>query len=154
MSVNCHEVTDIFLEDTRRYLEMTAPKIKDEMKKRYKIIISPPQSELLGGWSLIKSKLKIMSSLIMSMRLRGQTKIPQWKLTPSEERNEAFSQIYIFFEALKRSWKQDCKPIISLDGIFLKHYVQEIILAAIGRDPNTQIYLIAWNIVSAKNNEN
>lgn len=83
-----------------------------------------------------------------------QTKIPQLRLTPPEKRNEAFSQIYIFFEALKRSWKQDYRPIISVDGIFLKHYVQEIILTAIGSDPNTQIYIIAWNVVSVKYNEN
>lgn len=65
-----------------------------------------------------------------------------------------FSQIYICFDRLKRSWKQNCRPIIGLDGTFLKHSVQGMILTVIGRDPNNQIYPIAWAVVSAENNDN
>lgn len=39
-------IADIFLEDIRRDPEMSAPEIKDEMKRRYNIIISPPQSQV------------------------------------------------------------------------------------------------------------
>ncbi|KAF3593988.1 hypothetical protein DY000_02025492 [Brassica cretica] len=39
-------IADIFLEDIRRDPEMSAPEIKDEMKRRYNIIISSPQSQV------------------------------------------------------------------------------------------------------------
>ncbi|KAH0890884.1 hypothetical protein HID58_053313, partial [Brassica napus] len=39
-------IADLFLEDIRRDPEMSAPEIKDEMKRRYNIIISPPQSQV------------------------------------------------------------------------------------------------------------
>lgn len=39
-------IADLFLEDIRRDPEMSAPEIKDEMKRKYNIIISPPQSQV------------------------------------------------------------------------------------------------------------
>ncbi|KAF3594988.1 hypothetical protein DY000_02022573 [Brassica cretica] len=109
---------------------MSAPKIKDEMKRRYKIIISPPQLEVARR--MVFDKIQV-------------------------ENNEQFARLQDYELDIKSSKKivdQDYRPIISVDGIFLKHYVQEIILTAIGSDPNTQIYIIAWNVVSVKNNEN
>ncbi|MBA0845186.1 hypothetical protein Goarm_022370 [Gossypium armourianum] len=31
-----------------------------------------------------------------------------------------FKRFYICFEALKRGWKEGCRPILGLDGCFLK----------------------------------
>ena len=53
------------------------------------------------------------------------------------------------------SWKTYCRPVIGLDGTFLKHSsLQGLILTAVGRDPNNQIYLIAWAVVTSENNDN
>lgn len=39
-------IANIFLEDIRRDPEMSAPEIKDEMKRRYNIIITPNQAKV------------------------------------------------------------------------------------------------------------
>ena len=58
------------------------------------------------------------------------------------------------FAALKTSWKQHSRPVIGLEGMFLKNSMQGMILTAIGRDPNNQIYPIAWDVIYAENNDN
>ena len=63
--------------------------------------------------------------------------------------------MYICFHNLRVSWKTYCRPVIGLDGTFLKHSsLQGLILTAVGRDPNNQIYPIAWAVVTSENNDN
>ena len=53
------------------------------------------------------------------------------------------------------SWKEYCRPVIGLDGTFLKHSsLQGMILTVIGRDLNNQIYPIAWAGVNSERNDN
>lgn len=73
--------------------------------------------------------------------------------TPKADGGEAFYQMYVCFEPLRSSWKQNCRPVIGLDGTFLKHSVKGMMLTAIGRDPNNQIFPIAWAVVDAENNQ-
>ncbi|XP_019087271.1 PREDICTED: uncharacterized protein LOC104727518 [Camelina sativa] len=42
--------------------------------------------------------------------------------------------------------KCSCRPIIGLDGTFLKTAVKGVLLAAIGHDANNQIYPLAWAV--------
>ena len=41
-----------------------------------------------------------------------------------------------------------------MDGTFLKHNIQGVLLTPVGRDPNNQIYPIAWAVVSGENHDN
>ena len=61
----------------------------------------------------------------------------------------SFQRLYICLDACKRSF-QVCRPIIGVDGCFLKGHYGEQILVAIGRDPNDQIILIALVVVEAE----
>lgn len=76
------------------------------------------------------------------------------KTTTKVDGSEQFRSFYVCYEALKIAWKQNCRPIIGLDGTFLKNSIQGILLTAVGRDPNNQIYPIAWGVVSVENNDN
>ncbi|XP_048615862.1 uncharacterized protein LOC125588518 [Brassica napus] len=153
-------IADLFLEDIRRDPEMSAPEIKDEMKRRYNIIISPPQSQVARRMIFDKLQAETNEQFARLRDYEHEIKRTNKNTTVEintirrEDGEEIFSQIYICFEALKRSWKANCRPIIGLDGTFLKHSVQGMILTAIGRDPNNQIYPIAWAVVSAENNDN
>jgi len=48
-------------------------------------------------------------------------------------------------------WLADCRPIIGIDGFFLKNNVKGQLLATIGRDANNQFYRVAWCIVPIEN---
>ncbi|MBA0556291.1 hypothetical protein Golob_026406 [Gossypium lobatum] len=61
-----------------------------------------------------------------------------------------FKRFYVCFEALKRGWKEGCRPILGLDGCFLKGPFKGKMLSAVGKDENNQMYQVAWDISSRK----
>ncbi|KAK8613007.1 hypothetical protein V6N13_104330 [Hibiscus sabdariffa] len=58
-----------------------------------------------------------------------------------------FKRLYVCFSALKEGFKKYCRPVISLDGCFLKGPFKGEILSIVGRDSNNQIFPIAWAMV-------
>ncbi|XP_057811287.1 uncharacterized protein LOC131025510 [Salvia miltiorrhiza] len=62
-----------------------------------------------------------------------------------------FQGLYIGFSALKRGFLEGCRPIIGLDGCFLKTHLGGQLLCAIGKDGNNQMYPIAWAVVEVEN---
>ncbi|XP_058776171.1 uncharacterized protein LOC131650482 [Vicia villosa] len=61
----------------------------------------------------------------------------------------SFHRLYMCLEACKKSF-QVCRPIIGIDGCFLKGIYGGQILAAVGRDPNDQMLPIAMAVVEAE----
>jgi hypothetical protein len=64
-----------------------------------------------------------------------------------------FQRMYICFKACKESFFKCNRPIIGLDGCFLKGYYGGQLLAAIGRDPNDQMMPIAFAVVEGETKE-
>ncbi|CAA7018440.1 unnamed protein product [Microthlaspi erraticum] len=67
---------------------------------------------------------------------------------------EVFDRFYVCFDRLRRRWKSSCRPIIGLDGTFLKVGVKGVLLTAVGHDANNQIYPVAWAVAQAENGDN
>ncbi|KAK8627969.1 hypothetical protein V6N13_063684 [Hibiscus sabdariffa] len=55
--------------------------------------------------------------------------------------------------ALREGFKKYCRPVVGLDGCFLKGSFKGEILSAMGRDCNNQIFPIAWAVVEVENRE-
>ncbi|XP_052726016.1 uncharacterized protein LOC128194445 [Vigna angularis] len=73
----------------------------------------------------------------------------------SVERNEdkaIFKRIYVCFKACKDNFVS-CKPIIHLDGYFLKGKYGGELLTAVGRDGNDQMVPLAYVVVEVENKE-
>lgn len=64
-----------------------------------------------------------------------------------------FQRMYICYAACKESFKL-CRPIIGLDGYFLKGLLGGQILAAIRRDPNYQMMPISFEVVERETKDN
>lgn len=58
-----------------------------------------------------------------------------------------FKRMYICLDAIKKRWLKVCRPLISIDGCFLKNYCKGELLIAIGRDGSNQMFPIAWAVV-------
>ncbi|XP_010507221.1 PREDICTED: uncharacterized protein LOC104783817 [Camelina sativa] len=153
-------IDDLFLEDIRRDPEMSGSEIKYEMKRRYNIIISPNQAKVARRRILDRlqaecdeqfSRLRDYELQLCTMNDGTTVEI---NTTTRDDGSEAFSHMYICFEALRSAWKQNCRPIIGLDGTFLKHSMKGIMLIVVGRDPNNQIFPIVWVVVDCENNPN
>ncbi|KAH1072701.1 hypothetical protein J1N35_025029 [Gossypium stocksii] len=61
-----------------------------------------------------------------------------------------FKRYYVCFNALKKCWKAGCRPLIGLDGCFLKGPVKSEFLTTVGRDANNQMFPIAWVVVKVE----
>ncbi|KAK8680429.1 hypothetical protein V6N13_109374 [Hibiscus sabdariffa] len=64
-----------------------------------------------------------------------------------------FKRFYVCFDALKRGWKEGCRHIMCLYGCFLKGPFKGVLLSAVGRDDNDQMYLIAWDVAEGESTD-
>nr|CAD1834514.1 unnamed protein product [Ananas comosus var. bracteatus] len=64
--------------------------------------------------------------------------------------NLQFKMLYVCLDACKRGFLAGCRPIISLDGCFLKSQHGEQLLAAVGVDANDCIFPIAYAVVDVE----
>ena len=64
-----------------------------------------------------------------------------------------FQRLFVCFEGIKDGWVDGCKKILCIDGCFLKTFLGGVLLSAVGRDPNEQMYPLAWAVVEGENNE-
>ncbi|KAL4377761.1 hypothetical protein GQ457_02G024330 [Hibiscus cannabinus] len=71
----------------------------------------------------------------------------------TEVEKPKFRRLYVCFSALKEGFKRFCRPIISLDGCYLKGSFKGEILSVVGRDGNNQIFPIAWALVEVENRD-
>ncbi|XP_017405957.2 uncharacterized protein LOC108319359 [Vigna angularis] len=63
-----------------------------------------------------------------------------------------FQRMYVCLKACKDNFKS-CRPIICLDGCFLKGYYKGELLTAVGRDPNDQMLPLAYAVVEVENKD-
>ncbi|KAE8698953.1 hypothetical protein F3Y22_tig00110597pilonHSYRG01152 [Hibiscus syriacus] len=118
-------------------------------------------------WSLIGAKNLVTSRLarnckeefaqlwdytdeLKAKKLRSTIKMAVNRV--SDNSPPYFKRFYICFNAMKRCWKEGCRPILGVDGCFLKGPFKGILLSVVGRDVNDQMYPIAWVVVEGKNN--
>ncbi|KAL5727577.1 hypothetical protein ACHQM5_000759 [Ranunculus cassubicifolius] len=69
---------------------------------------------------------------------------------PTLEALGHFQRMYVCFGPLKKCWREGCRPVIGVDGCFLKNYCKGELLTAIGRDGNNWMFPIAWAVVESE----
>ncbi|CAA0841369.1 Unknown protein, partial [Striga hermonthica] len=70
------------------------------------------------------------------------------------EEGHVFKAFFVGFSALREGFLQGSRPIIGFDGCFLKTFLGGVLLCAIGKDGNNQIYPLAWAIADSENENN
>ncbi|XP_019256297.1 PREDICTED: uncharacterized protein LOC109234687 [Nicotiana attenuata] len=58
-----------------------------------------------------------------------------------------FLRMYLCFNALKQGWKNGLRPLIGVDGTFLKGRTKGQLLVALGQDSMNHFYPLAWAVV-------
>ena len=64
-----------------------------------------------------------------------------------------FKRLYICFDSRAHGFLVGCRPVIGLDGCFLKTETKGQLLSAVGRDRNNQMFPIAWAVVEGENQD-
>jgi hypothetical protein len=73
---------------------------------------------------------------------------------PCPEVPPKFHRLYMSFAAMKKGFLDGCRPVIGVDWCFLKGPFKGMLLAAVGRDGNYNMYSIAYAIVGAETKDN
>lgn len=71
----------------------------------------------------------------------------------NEDDPPKFRRFYVCYYALKAGWKAGCRPVIGLDGCFLKTVTGGQLLSAVGRDGNNQMFPICYAVVESENTD-
>ncbi|XP_025692404.1 uncharacterized protein [Arachis hypogaea] len=66
---------------------------------------------------------------------------------PIPQSPSLFDKLYICLNACKRGFKAGYRPLIGLDGCFLKGFYGGQLLSAVGQDANNHFYVIAYAVV-------
>lgn len=61
-----------------------------------------------------------------------------------------FQRFYVCYDGLKKAWKAGCRPILGLDGCFLKTVCGGQLLSAVGRDGNNAMLPVAMAVVETE----
>lgn len=72
----------------------------------------------------------------------------------NENGEDEFNRFYVCFDSLRRTWKESCRPILGVDGCFVREKTKGQLLVALGRDADNAIYPVAWGIFQVENDPN
>ncbi|XP_048600050.1 uncharacterized protein LOC106453970 [Brassica napus] len=149
-------IARLFLDKLREDSELMPEKIQEQIKETWKLISSRNQCQR-GRTLALKWLDKEYADQFA--HLRGYVREIE-KTNPGSSvvldtisnaaKEDVFDRFYVCFEKLRSLWRGTCRPIIGLDGTFLKVAVKGILLTAVGHDANNQIFPFAWAVVQAE----
>lgn len=149
-----------YLDKILRNPLMKAQEMKDDMRARYDIIVGIRQCQrakckaLNAVVSLMKKQYRILKPYLVELVKSNPGTTCVLKTCEGEPNQpRQFLKFYVCFASLKKSFKENCRPIIGVDGCFLKHACGGQLLCAVGRDGNNQMFPIGWAIVGRETKE-
>ncbi|CAN0908507.1 hypothetical protein LINGRAHAP2_LOCUS25324 [Linum grandiflorum] len=64
-----------------------------------------------------------------------------------------FKRFFVGFSCLREGFLSACRPMFAMDGCFLKGEIKGMLLAAVGKDGNNQMFPICWVVVEGENKD-
>ncbi|XP_065867770.1 uncharacterized protein [Euphorbia lathyris] len=155
-------LAEYFKEKIRGKPEYSIRDMKDHAKEALELEVTPSMcktakraiiQELDGGYKEEYSCLEAyVNELITSNP--GSTFDLQFSKEGLRIGKRIFCRLYLCFDACRKGWMDGCRPIIGLDGCFLKDICKGQLLVAVGHDAMDQIYPIAWAVVEKETKAN
>ncbi|KAL2931827.1 L-threonine 3-dehydrogenase [Bienertia sinuspersici] len=153
--------TRVLLEDTRASNDITTKVLNLLLFKRYGLEICKStlyrvKKEALikihGGHDVSYSYLPNYCEVIRALN-PGSIANCAWNQPDHPERPLAFSSIFICFKVALYGLFAGCRSLTKVDGAHLKGNYGGVLLSAIARDGNNEIFPFAWAIVSIEDGE-
>ncbi|CAA0841458.1 Unknown protein, partial [Striga hermonthica] len=145
-----------YLPMIRKKTKMKISDLEDSISEKYGVQPS--------RWKLYKAKTKALKLLrgteeehygILRRYIAELQRVDRnGKFQLKLESGSVFKCFYVGFSALRQGFLQGCRPIIGLDGAFLKTFLGGVLLCAVGKDGNNQIFPLAWAVVDSENESN
>ncbi|XP_065876876.1 uncharacterized protein [Euphorbia lathyris] len=103
-----------------------------------------------------KDEYSCLEAYVNELRISNPGSFFDLQLQPEGLRQgkRIFWRLFICFHACKTGWLEGCRPIIGLDGCFLKDTVKGQMLVAIGHDAMDNFFPIAWAVIDKETKNN
>ncbi|XP_010445515.1 PREDICTED: uncharacterized protein LOC104728189 [Camelina sativa] len=144
-------IARLFLNKIREEPDYYMPlKMEQTIMEKWKISVTRGQCQAARrkalGWIELEydtqfERLKDYGAEILEA---NQGSIVEVETVKNEAGQDVFKRFYVCFDVLRRTWKKSCRPLIGVDGCFLKEKIKGQLLVALGRDADNDIYPIAW----------
>ncbi|CAA3009089.1 family transposase isoform 2 [Olea europaea subsp. europaea] len=105
------------------------------------------KEQLQGSYKEAYSKLPLFCEKIMETN-------PGSLATFTTKEDSSFHRLFVSFHASLYGFEQGCRPLLFLDGIFLKSKYQGTLLVATAADGNDGVFPIAFAVVDTESDEN
>ncbi|KAL2896378.1 Heat shock 70 kDa protein 6 [Bienertia sinuspersici] len=64
-----------------------------------------------------------------------------------------FQRRYMSLSGLRKGFLNGCRPVLCVDGCFLKTFLRGQLLVAVARDGNNQMFPVSWAVVESEDND-
>ncbi|XP_057770651.1 uncharacterized protein LOC130990435 [Salvia miltiorrhiza] len=146
-------IANRYLEIFRANMNWSVKELKGDIMRMFKV--SVPKDRLYKAGNIARELVRgtleeHYASLTKYLaELKRVDNEGTFELLISED--NVFRGLYLGHSPLIKGFKKSCRPIVSLDGCFLKTYLGEILLDAVRKDGNNKMFLIAWACVEIEN---
>jgi len=153
-------IARLFLDKLRIDEKFMPMDIQLYIKERWKLVSTIPQCQRgrLLALKMLKKEYEEqfahIRGYVEEIHSQNPNSVAFIDTYPNEKGEDVFNRFYVCFNILKIQWAGSCRPVIGLDGTFLKVAVKGVLLTAVGHDANNQIYPVAWAVVQSENAEN
>ncbi|XP_025650745.1 uncharacterized protein [Arachis hypogaea] len=102
------------------------------------------REEVIGDKGAQNGKIR---DYLMELHRKNPGSTTRLNVIPQPESLPLFDRLYISSDACKKGLIEGCRPLIGLDGCFLKGYYDGQLLSAVGQDGNNHFFVIAYAVV-------
>ncbi|XP_062085284.1 uncharacterized protein LOC133791371 [Humulus lupulus] len=134
--------------------------------QRFKELTQNTKFSMISKWTFYRTKEKAMEKLEGTVGEQysilddyckqlvatnpGSTTILKTRM---ENDKRIFERVYICLKSCKDGFLKGCRPLMGLDGCFLKGYCKGMLLAAVGIDGNNSMFPIAYAVCEKENTD-
>ncbi|GKV13424.1 hypothetical protein SLEP1_g24431 [Rubroshorea leprosula] len=116
----------------------------DKAEKAKKHVMTQLEGSYVDEYKYLKSYAKILRNS------HPENTVVVTAIETSSNDTRTFHKMYVCLHSLKQGWKDGCRRFFGVDGCFLKGICKGILLSAVGKDGNNQMFPIAWAVVESK----
>ncbi|CAN1239623.1 hypothetical protein LINGRAPRIM_LOCUS2428 [Linum grandiflorum] len=151
-------IAKTYLSRFRNYPDIDVLKLAQEIKETHKLEVTPRvcANARVEAKKILSVTVRESYAKLMPYLLQLKTSDPEGhfdvEVDPVAGKEYVlFRMIYIGFNCLKKGFLKGCRRMIGLDGCFLKGEVQGMLLSAVVKDGNNQMFPIALAVVEGEN---
>ncbi|XP_024013975.1 uncharacterized protein LOC112088051 [Eutrema salsugineum] len=154
-------IARLFVDKIREEPEYFMPmKIEELVMEKWKISVSRPQCKHTRNKALawIEREYEEQFARLIDYAKEIEGSNPDSSVEVdcivNDQGQHVFQRFYVCFDNLQKSWKENCRPMLGVDGCFLKTVHKGELFVASGRDADNRIYHVAWAVVQKENADN